>query len=186
MRIITGLALILTAAIALAKQPAPKPVLQPAPQSSPNPTNLFMSASQISDLIEKAKSDRKANQPNVLEPILELGGYDGHLEYRASVGNAAQHETEAELFYVIDGSATLTTGGKLVNERRTDAPTSTVPQSRVALSATSPKATGFLFPRTRRTGSAPSTACSCCTLCTCRANSLPSTRSFCSSGPVSS
>src|ERR1700719_3780781 len=57
-------------------------------------------------------------------------------------------------------------------------PTSTVPQSRVALSAISPKATGFLFRRTRRTGSAPSTACSCCTLCTCRANSLPSTRSF--------
>ena len=121
MRTITGLAVILMAAIALAKQPAAKPVPEPAPQSSPKPTNLFMSASQISDLIEKAKSDRKANQPYVLEPILELDGYDGHLEYRASVGNATQHETEAELFYVIDGSATLTTGGKPVNEKRTDA-----------------------------------------------------------------
>ena len=122
MRIITGLALILMAAIALAKQPAPKPVPQPAPQqSSQKPTNLFMSASQVSDLIAKAKSDRQPGQANVLEPILELGGYDGHLEYRASVGNAALHETEAELFYVIDGSATLTTGGKLVNEKRTDA-----------------------------------------------------------------
>jgi mannose-6-phosphate isomerase-like protein (cupin superfamily) len=121
MRIVTGLALILVAAIALAKPPAPKPAPQPAQQSSPNPTNLFMSASQVSALIEKAKSERKPNQANVLEPILELGGYDGHLEYRASVGNATQHETEAELFYVIDGSATLTTGGKLVNEKRTDA-----------------------------------------------------------------
>ena len=122
MRVITGFALILMAAIALAKQPAPMAVPQPAPQqSSPKPTNLFMSASQIGDLIEKAKSDRKPNEPNVLEPILELGGYDGHLEYRASVGNATLHETEAELFYVIDGSATLTTGGKLVNEKRTDA-----------------------------------------------------------------
>ncbi|HET9272458.1 MAG TPA: cupin domain-containing protein, partial [Vicinamibacterales bacterium] len=35
------------------------------------------------------------------------------LEYRAQVANAAVHETEAELFYVIDGSATLVTGGKL-------------------------------------------------------------------------
>ena len=118
---ISGLALILLTAIALAKQPTPTPVAQPAQQSTEKPTNLFMSASQINDLIEKAKSERKPNQANVLEPILELGGYDGHLEYRASVGNAALHETEAELFYVIDGSATLTTGGKLVNEKRTDA-----------------------------------------------------------------
>jgi len=119
--IINGLALTLVAAIALAKQPAPKPVAQPAPQSSEKPANLFMSASQINDLIEKAKSERKPNQANVLEPMLELGGYDGHLEYRASVGNATLHETEAELFYVIDGSATLTTGGKLVDGKRTDA-----------------------------------------------------------------
>ena len=96
--IVNGLALTLVTAIALAKQPAPKPVAQPAPQSSEKPTNLFMSASQINDLIEKAKSERKPNQANVLEPILELGGYDGHLEYRASVGNATVHETEAELF----------------------------------------------------------------------------------------
>ena len=69
----------------------------------------------------KRKAERKEGQPTVAEPILELGSYDGHLEYRAAVGNAAVHEHEAELFYVIDGSATLTTGGKLVNEKRTDA-----------------------------------------------------------------
>ncbi len=37
------------------------------------------------------------------------------------MGPAAVHEKEAELFYVIDGSATLITGGKLVNEKRTNA-----------------------------------------------------------------
>ena len=52
--------------------------------------------------------------------MLELGSYDGHLEYRASVGPAAVHEKEAEMFYVIDGSATLMTGGKLVKETRTN------------------------------------------------------------------
>ena len=61
--IINGLALTLLAAIALAKQPAPKPVPLPAPQSSEKPMNLFMSASQINDLIAKAKSERKPNQP---------------------------------------------------------------------------------------------------------------------------
>lgn len=117
MRTTIGLALILAAAVAVAKQPTPKPT----PQSSQKPTQLFDSAADVNKLIAKAKSERKPDQPTVAEPILELSGYDGHLEYRASVGGAAVHETEAELFYVIDGSATLTTGGKLVNEKRTDA-----------------------------------------------------------------
>jgi mannose-6-phosphate isomerase-like protein (cupin superfamily) len=114
---IIGLVFTLVAAVALAKQPAP----QPAPQSSEKPTKTFTSAADVTALIAKSKSERKEGQPLVIQPMLELGGYDGHLEYRAAVGNAAVHEKEAELFYVIDGSATLTTGGKLVNEKRTDA-----------------------------------------------------------------
>jgi mannose-6-phosphate isomerase-like protein (cupin superfamily) len=35
--------------------------------------------------------------------------------------NASVHETEAELFYLIDGSATMVTGGKLVGETRNGA-----------------------------------------------------------------
>ena len=116
-----GFALSLAAAVALAKEPAPKPIPQPSPQSGAKPMQLFTSASDLNTLIAKAKSQRNNNQPLITEPMLELGGYDGHLEYRASVGNAAVHEKEAELFYVIDGSATLVTGGKLVNEKRTDA-----------------------------------------------------------------
>jgi mannose-6-phosphate isomerase-like protein (cupin superfamily) len=119
--IIVGLALSLAAAVALAKQPAPKPTPQPSPQASANPTMLFTSSADASKLIAKSKSERKPNQPTVAQPMLELGGYNGHMEYRASVGNAAVHEKEAELFYVIDGSATLVTGGKLVDEKRTDA-----------------------------------------------------------------
>ena len=92
-----------------------------AAPSSPKPTKTFTSAADLNALIAKAKSERKDGQPTVAEPMLELGSYDGHLEYRASVGNAAVHEKEAELFYVIAGSATLVTGGKLANEKRTDA-----------------------------------------------------------------
>ncbi len=114
--IIVSLALTLAAAVALAKQPAP----QPAPQSDTK-TMLFTSAADVAKLTAKSKSERKENQPMVAQPMLELGGYNGHMEYRASVGNAAVHEKEAELFYVIDGSATLVTGGKLVDEKRTDA-----------------------------------------------------------------
>ena len=113
---IMGLAFTLVAAVALAKQPA----RQPAPQSSEKPTKIFTSSAEVTALIAKAKSERKEGQSIVAEPMLELGSYDGHLEYRPSVGSAAVHEKEAEIFYVIDGSATLVTGGKLVKETRTD------------------------------------------------------------------
>lgn len=124
--VMIGIALTLTAAIALAKQPAPRPAAQASPSSQSTtsgekPQNLFVSAADVTALIAKSKAERKPGQANVITPMLELGSYDGHMEYRASVGNAAVHEKEAELFYVIDGSATLVTGGKLTNEKRTDA-----------------------------------------------------------------
>jgi mannose-6-phosphate isomerase-like protein (cupin superfamily) len=54
---------------------------------------------------------REVDSPGAMSPT----------EYRAAVANAAVHETEAELFYVVDGSATLVTGGKLTNSNRTNA-----------------------------------------------------------------
>jgi mannose-6-phosphate isomerase-like protein (cupin superfamily) len=81
----------------------------------------FASSSDVAAMIAKAKSERKENQPLVAQPILRLAPYGANLEYRAAVGPAAVHEKEAELFYVIDGSATLVTGGKLVKESRTNA-----------------------------------------------------------------
>ena len=49
-----------------------------------------------------------------------LPPYRANLEYRTGPAPAAVHEKEAELFYVIDGSGTLTTGGKLKDEKRTN------------------------------------------------------------------
>ena len=72
-------------------------------------------------MMAKAKSERKQDQANFIQGILRLAPYSANLEYRAAVGPAATHEKEAELFYVIDGSGTLVTGGKLVNESRTNA-----------------------------------------------------------------
>lgn len=99
----------LLAGLAVAQQPG----AAPAPKT-------FSSSADVQDLIAKAKSERKGDQPNVIERILALAPYNANLEYRASVGPAAVHETEAEFFYVIDGSATMVTGGKLVEEKRTN------------------------------------------------------------------
>jgi len=101
-----GLTLTLLTGAALAQQPA-------AP-----PTKTYTSAADIAALIAKAKSERKDNAPTVTENILRVAPYNASLEYRAAVGPAAIHEKEAEFFYVIDGSATMVTGGKLVEEKR--------------------------------------------------------------------
>ncbi|MEP6962129.1 MAG: cupin domain-containing protein [Acidobacteriota bacterium] len=91
-----------------------------APGGAAQAMKIFASSAEVTAMIAKSKNDRK-DQPTISSPILRLAPYNANLEYRAAVGPAAVHETEAEMFYVIDGSATLVTGGKLVAETRTNA-----------------------------------------------------------------
>ena len=86
----------------------------------PAQMKTFASAADVAALAAKAKAAR-TNQPAMTERILSLAPYNANLEYRAAVGPASIHEKEAEIFYVIDGSGTLVTGGKLANEKRTNA-----------------------------------------------------------------
>jgi mannose-6-phosphate isomerase-like protein (cupin superfamily) len=111
------LAVTLLAAAASAQQTNPTPAAPPPAQES----KTFTSAADVQALIAKAKSDRKPDQAMMGERILQLAPYNANLEYRTAVAPAAIHEKEAELFYVIDGSATMVTGGKLVGEARTNA-----------------------------------------------------------------
>jgi mannose-6-phosphate isomerase-like protein (cupin superfamily) len=98
------------------------PVVAQQPAGNPGAAmRTFASSAEVAALVDKARSERKEGQPLVALPILRLAPYNANLEYRASVGTASVHEREAELFYVIDGSATLITGGTLKNEQRTNA-----------------------------------------------------------------
>jgi mannose-6-phosphate isomerase-like protein (cupin superfamily) len=81
----------------------------------------FSSSSDVVALIAKAKADLKPGAPMASEPILLLPPYRASLEYRVAAAPAAVHEKEAELMYVIDGSGTLVTGGKLTGETRRNA-----------------------------------------------------------------
>ena len=92
---------------------------QPAKQAPA--TKTYTSAADIAAMMAKAKNERKQDQANFIQPILQLAPYGANLEYRGAVGPAAVHEKEAEMFYVIDGSGTLVTGGKLAGETRTNA-----------------------------------------------------------------
>ena len=105
--LIVLIAATLTASL-MAQQPAAAP-------------KTFASAADVAALMAKAKSDRKQDQANFIQQILQLAPYNVNLEYRGAVGPAAVHEKEAELFFVIDGSGTLVTGGKLAGETRTNA-----------------------------------------------------------------
>jgi mannose-6-phosphate isomerase-like protein (cupin superfamily) len=90
-------------------------------QNAAGPMKDFASAADIQALIAKAKADRKGNAPNTIEPIIGLAPYRIQLEYRTAVAPAALHERDAEMMYVVQGTGVITTGGKLVNEKRTNA-----------------------------------------------------------------
>jgi mannose-6-phosphate isomerase-like protein (cupin superfamily) len=80
----------------------------------------YASSADVQALIAHARQIHK-NEPTIIQPILSLAPYRASLEYRTATGPAAVHEKEAEIFYVIEGSGTLTTGGKLVDEKRQNA-----------------------------------------------------------------
>jgi len=106
------LALMLVTALAVAQQPAKQAKQPPA-------NKTYVSASDVTAMMAKAKNERKQDQANFSQALLQLAPYSANMEYRSAVPQAAAvHEKEAEMFFVIDGSGTLVTGGKLVGETR--------------------------------------------------------------------
>ncbi len=75
-----------------------------------------ITASEVAAMIAKSPSDKNA----LGQRMLQLGTYNVNMEHRVMGQAAAVHEKEAELFYVIDGAGTIVTGGKLVEEKRTN------------------------------------------------------------------
>jgi mannose-6-phosphate isomerase-like protein (cupin superfamily) len=108
----------LIAVLALLAFSAPAWAQQPAA-----PPKLFVPAADLAAMIAKAKRERKPDQANFTQPIVQAAPYSANLEYRVAGvnANASVHETDAEMFVVIEGSGTLITGGTLKEERRTNA-----------------------------------------------------------------
>jgi len=80
------------------------------------PQVLVVTASELAATIAKQPADRNGNAT-----FMQLDPYRVNMEHRVMDQAASVHEKEAEFFYVIDGSGTLVTGGKLVDEKRTNA-----------------------------------------------------------------
>ena len=92
-----------------------------AQQAAAPSMKTFMHNKEIMGLIDKAKADRKGDAPLVAEPILSMTPYRAQLEYRPGTSPAAVHEKDAELMVVLEGTGNIVTGGKLVDEKRTNA-----------------------------------------------------------------
>jgi mannose-6-phosphate isomerase-like protein (cupin superfamily) len=80
-----------------------------------------MNNKEIMGLIDVAKANRKGDAPLVGVPILSLAPYRAMLEYRPGTSPAAVHEKDAELMVVLEGTGNIVTGGKLVDEKRSNA-----------------------------------------------------------------
>jgi len=83
----------------------------------------FTSAADVASMIARARSERKPDQANFIQPLLRVAPYTANLEYRVKGFDTTPnvHEHEAELVYVIDGGGTFTMGGTLRGERRVNA-----------------------------------------------------------------
>ena len=74
---------------------------------------VYLSAAEVSAAVAKLPKNALASVP-----VFKLGPFNVNVEHRLGAPAAAQaasvHDNDAELFYMIDGTATLVTGGKLV------------------------------------------------------------------------
>jgi mannose-6-phosphate isomerase-like protein (cupin superfamily) len=101
---------VLFAAVLLSPALIPSAMAQPAAP----PIKLFTAGADIPALIAKAKAEQKSPSVNSIQQIAVLAPYRVQLEYRSGLTPPTVHHGESELVYVIEGNATLVTGGKLI------------------------------------------------------------------------
>lgn len=94
-----------------------------AQSTQPPDLRSVATSTDVAAIVGRLKS--QPAQPLRTAPLLQLAPYSANIEYRTAVANAAVHDAEAELFYVIDGSATFVIGGQLTDAQRTNAENST-------------------------------------------------------------
>lgn len=111
------LAAVLMATAGYAQHPSPKPQTNNAGYpivQQLDKTVTYASAADVSAMIEKAKAAGKGDAPMVVGELLKLAPYTLTLEYHEKgkpLTDVGVHPKYAELNYVLDGSATLITGG---------------------------------------------------------------------------
>jgi len=78
---------------------------------------VFVSAQEVADAVAKLPKN-----PLASVPLMKVGPYNLNIEHRLGAPAEAQagsiHDKDAELFIMMEGTATLVTGGKLIDAVR--------------------------------------------------------------------
>jgi mannose-6-phosphate isomerase-like protein (cupin superfamily) len=83
----------------------------------PTPTDPTKATLMTSAELQAALAKLGNERPNASVRVFTLAPYSVNVEHRTNQPqNASVHADEDELFIVIDGSATMVTGGKIVGE----------------------------------------------------------------------
>jgi mannose-6-phosphate isomerase-like protein (cupin superfamily) len=91
----------------------------PAATPAAGTLKMFETSADVAAIVARLKA--QPAQPLRSAPLFQYPPYRVNIEYRTAVAPAAIHETEGELFYVIDGSATFVIGGQLTEQKRQNA-----------------------------------------------------------------
>lgn len=89
------------------------PAQAPTPPAPP-PVVTYVSASEVAALIAKAESDPRASKEVITQTLLQLPPYRPIIHRRTITAPPDIHAKQAEFFYVMRGSGTLTTGGTII------------------------------------------------------------------------
>ena len=89
------------------------PIVPAMAQNSAPPMKLFTAGADIPAVIAKAKADQKSPTINSVEPVAVSGPYRVLLEYRTGLTPPTVHHGQTELVFVLQGNATLVSGGHL-------------------------------------------------------------------------
>lgn len=88
--------------------------------SAQNPTDLF-TAAKMKELTKKLAAESKKNGGAFAgETLTRYGNHLTMLAHREQTGSSEVHEKVADFLYIIDGDATVVTGGKVVNGKTTE------------------------------------------------------------------
>jgi mannose-6-phosphate isomerase-like protein (cupin superfamily) len=105
--------LVLISGVAFAQQPGGRGGAAQPPTDTTNATQI--TAGELTAALAKLGYDR----PNSTVRVFSIAPYAANIEHRTNQPqNASVHPAEAELFYVVDGSGTMVTGGKLAADNK--------------------------------------------------------------------
>jgi mannose-6-phosphate isomerase-like protein (cupin superfamily) len=93
-----------------------------ASAQTPPPPALDIPAADIKAFIDKLPKDRVSDQPIRIADVggYKVGVYGVFRPKSSTVQNAILHDTSVtEIYYMLEGTATLVTGGTLVDQRST-------------------------------------------------------------------